>query len=306
MITTGNRMPKDSLNAHTQSHPPFRDLFVHFGNLLQAQRALHGTLSIPLNDSSAFNESAFPAGEPLAMRLEPKLFLTAFRQAAHEIWPVIGKEFPALQPDFYALSERLDTDDWCLGCLAVAVRGDGTALAAAADVAGVERDILLFAIRTAYSPCITSLRPLLAEQPSVVLWRKCFCPICGSDPDIGTLELHPDEKDYVVSQSGQSWLHCPQCGQHWRFTRVVCPSCGNQENDKLTRFSLPEVPHEYIYACDACGRYLPCLDLTAMPEANRQPDLFFTALTLVHLDAIAQERGYKPLSPVPWVTFGFA
>jgi FdhE protein len=306
MTSIDKCVTEEGLGIHAKHHPPFRQLLVHFSKILRAQRDICANINIAFDATRFFNETASLAGEPLNMRLAPELFLSAFRQAAHDIWPVISEELPLLQPDLQKLFERLNDDDWCLSCLAVAVRGDAAALQNAADMAGVEQDILLVAIRMAYAPCIASLRPILAEQPSVVLWRKCFCPICGSDPDIGTLELHPDENDYVVSQSGQSWLHCPQCGQHWRFTRVVCPSCGNQENDKLTRFSLPEIPYEYIYACDACHHYLPCLDLTAVPESDRKPDLLFASLKLVYLDAIAQERGYRPLSPVPWNSFDFA
>lgn len=305
MFVTDDCMLQAGLDAYANTHQPLAGVVTHFGRLLCAQRAVSATLPIAMPGAISVEEAVFLAGEPLGARLEPALFPSFFRQAAEALWPFLGEEFPPLREPLGLLAKILEQDSCCMDCLWAVVRGDAEALHRVASQAGVGQDMLLFALRTAYGPCIAALRPQLAELPLVTLWRKCFCPICGSDPDLETLELHPDEKDYVVSQSGEAWLHCPQCHQHWRFTRAVCPSCGNQENDKLTRLSLPDAPYEFLYACDACHKYLPCLDLTAMPENGRSPDLAFAALKMVHLDAIAQKRGYTPLSPAPWTGFGF-
>ena len=305
MVTNSSCLPRAGAIAYAEKHPPFKELLVHFSSLLCAQRDMADRLCDAFTDADLSNDAVALAGEPVAMSLAPALFLSAFRRSAQSIWPLMGKEFPMLQSPLRALEKQIMNDDWCMDCLRAAVRGEAEGLEQAAKTANVPPEVLLTALRAAYGPCISALRPKLAGQSSVVLWRKCFCPICGSDPDIGTLELHPEEGDFVVSTSGQAWLHCPQCEQHWRFTRVLCPACGNKENDKLVRLSLPETPNEHIYACDACRRYLPCLDLTALPDGDGGPDLYFAALKLVHLDAIAQEHGYTPLSPVPWATFGF-
>ena len=53
----------------------------------------------------------------------------------------------------------------------------------------------------------------------------------------------------------------------------------------MTRFSLPDSPHEYIHVCEECSQYLPCLDLV---ERSEPIDFDLAALGLVHLDAVAQ------------------
>ena len=159
------------------------------------------------------------------------------------------------------------------------------------------------ALRAAYGPCIAAQRPALLALAPANLWRNSHCPVCGSDPDLAVLENHPDPSEFLVSKSGELWHHCPVCAHRWRFVRMVCPGCGNQEHERITRFSLPDSPHEHIYACEDCQQYLPCLDTV---ENSAAVDFDLAALGLVHLDAVAQSRGYTPLSPAPWTALGLA
>jgi FdhE protein len=301
-----NSFSQAEVRAYAEQHPAFQELLARFSKLLCAQREMTEQLRDVLQDVDPLSGETLSAGEPLCMNIRPALLLEAFRRSARTLWPTVVQEFPVLQPAFTKITEKLADDSWCMDCLHASVRGEIERLENAAKQADVAPETLLFALRVAYAPCITALRPRLTDQPSVTLWRKSFCPICGADPDLGTLELHADEGSFVVAKSGQAWLHCPKCEHHWRFTRVLCPSCGNKENDQLHRLHLPEIPHEFVYACDACNHYLPFLDLTALPEGTAEPDLYFAALKLIHLDAVAQEKGYEPLSPAPWTVFGFA
>ena len=233
-------------------------------------------------------------------KLPQAFFVEPFKVAAAKMSRQLGELFSPVGESFNPLQQCLDDDAWITQCLSAVINGDAEALAAAAGSVDLRPEILLFYARAVYSPCVAALRPLLEEHPSVVLWRKRYCPICGSDPDLETLEIHADEADFVVSKSGQAWLHCPQCGLHWRFARAVCPSCGTQENSKLTRYSLPENPQEFIYACDACNHYLPCIDMADSSVSDAVVNMDCASLSLVHLDAMAQSRGYVPLSPAAW------
>jgi FdhE protein len=159
------------------------------------------------------------------------------------------------------------------------------------------------ALRAAYAPCIAAHKSVLTALAPVKLWRKPYCPVCGSDPDLAMLENHPDTSEFLVSKSGEIWHHCPTCTYRWRFVRMVCPGCGNQDHETLNRFSLPGSPREYIYACDKCRQYLPCLDLVERADAI---DFDLAALNAVHLDAAAQASGYTPISPALWTALGFA
>jgi len=293
-----------NLQACTRSHPGFHDIVASFKRVLLAQRQTVDSLSLHETCAITCTEDEFLSGTSLATKLHPAVFLKPFKQSAAKVWPELAKAFPALSESLEGLERELQNDVWCTACLEALVHGNGQSFEAALRAVQVEPQVLLACLRIAYVPCITAIRPVLAEHPSVKLWRKRFCPICGSDPDMGTLELHATGADFVVSKSGQAWLHCPQCGQHWRFSRAVCPACGTQENSSLTRYFLPEEPREFIYACDACKHYLPYKDLTENTDDTECFDRDATSLEFMHLDAMAQASGYEPLSPVLWANLG--
>lgn len=296
---------KDSiLNELAQKHEPFREIIERFGLLLRRQASMAAELPVIDMTMDSYDEKRFLGGEPLVSFIGSDLFGPLMRQAASGIWPLLGITFPPMSEALAALKQRLETDSaWLDLCLRAVVHGDVAALDTAAAKAGVTPDFLLMALRAAYGPCIASQKKTLLAQAPADLWRISHCPVCGSDPDMASLESHAEKTDFLVSKGGEIWHHCPVCSHHWRFMRLTCPGCGNQDHERLTRFSLADYPRENIYACEDCGRYLPCLDLL---ERFEDVDFGLAALGLVHLDAVAQSRGYAPLSPAPWTALGLA
>jgi len=112
-----------------------------------------------------------------------------------------------------------------------------------------------------------------------------LCPKCDSLPLLGVLRPEGD--------GGKRWLHCGFCGYEWAFRRILCPSCGEEREDKLPVYVAEQFPHIRVEACDTCMRHLRTIDLTkdgnAVPEAD---DLAAIPLTLW-----AQEFGYKRIFP---------
>lgn len=303
MAPTGSPSREDVLNELARIREPFREIINRFGLLLCRQAELRSELPHADVGAVSVDEERFLSGESLVSFTDPDAYIPAFKVASLRVWPVMGVIFPALAESLSELGRKLDTSSALASlCMKAVVHGDVEALESAASHAAVSPDFLLMALRAAYGPCVAVLKQSLVALAPTELWRKSYCPVCGSDPDLATLENHPDPSEFLVSKSGELWHHCPVCTHRWRFMRMSCPGCGNQDHQKLTRFSLPDSPHEHIYACEDCLQYLPCLDLV---ENSRQVDFDLASLGLVHLDAAAQSRGYTPLSPAPWTTFGF-
>ncbi|NCD25113.1 MAG: formate dehydrogenase accessory protein FdhE [Deltaproteobacteria bacterium] len=293
---------KESIfNDLARRREPFREIIERFGLLACRQADLRAELPLLDINTSAYDEDRFLEGEPLIMFVDPGVFGSILSQAASRIWPVLGITFPALREALAALECKLADNALLESCLRAVVHGDGKALEQGAALAGVTPDFLLMALRAAYAPCIAAQKETLLAQAPATLWRKSYCPVCGSDPDLATLENHPDPSEFLVSKSGEIWHHCPVCSHRWRFVRMVCPGCGNQDHEQMSRLTASESSHEHIYVCDQCHQYLPCLDLV---EKCDPIDLDLAALGLVHLDAVAQSRGYAPLSPAPWTALG--
>lgn len=304
MPSTGS-LGKEAVLKTTDTHlEPFREIIHRFALLLGRQAETRAALT-PV-DLGAFivDETRFLDGEPLVGFLDVELFAVPFRQAASTLWPVQGVVFPSLGEGLAALGHRLEVDaSWASKCLRAVALGDAEALQSAAALAGVTPDFLLLALRTAYAPCIAAHKEAMVSLAPVDLWRRPYCPVCGSDPDLAVLVNNPDPSEFLVSKGGEVWHHCPTCTHRWRFVRMVCPGCGNQDHKTMNRFSVPGSPREYIYSCDACRQYLPCLDLVERADAI---DFDQAALQTVHLDAAAQARGYTPISPALWTALGFA
>lgn len=304
MPSTGT-LDKEAVVTTTGTHlEPFRDIIDRFGLLLARQTETRAALQPADLGAMVVVEERFLSGEPLVSFLDPVLFEGPFRQSASQVWPVLGVIFPLLAESLAELRQKLEQDTaWTAQCLRAVAHGDADALEAASARAGVAPDFLLMALRTAYAPCVAVHKAAMTALAPVELWRKAHCPVCGSDPDLAVLESTSEPTEFLVSKGGEIWHHCPVCTHRWRFMRLACPGCNNQDHETLNRFSVPGMPREYIYACDACGQYLPCLDL--LERADRV-DFDLAALHAIHLDAAAQASGYRPLSPAPWTALGFA
>lgn len=304
MPSTGLKTKDAILNDLASRHEPFGEIINRFGLLLCRQAELSSELPVVDVSGVVVDGGRFLGGESLVAGMDCELLVPAFKASALRIWPVMGVLFTALAESLGVLGRKLEDDStWPSLCLRAVVHGDGEALDSAAAQAAVAPDFLLTALRAAYGPCIAAQKQTLLALAPADLWRKSHCPVCGSDPDLSTLENHPEPSDFLVSKSGELWHHCPVCAHRWRFMRMTCPGCGNQDHERLTRFSLPDSPREHIYACEDCGQYLPCLDLLENSDAI---DFDLASLGLVHLDAVAQSKGYTPLSPAPWTGMGLS
>jgi FdhE protein len=109
------------------------------------------------------------------------------------------------------------------------------------------------------------------------------CPTCGEKPVAAVLRPEGD--------GAKRFLLCSRCFNEWEFRRLLCPSCGEEDKDRLPVYTAEEFPHIRIEACDRCKVYLKAIDLTknglAVPEVDE--------LASVVLDVWASEHGYTKL-----------
>ncbi|HQR67127.1 MAG TPA: formate dehydrogenase accessory protein FdhE [Thermoanaerobaculia bacterium] len=117
--------------------------------------------------------------------------------------------------------------------------------------------------------------------------REGHCPFCGGRPIVSLLRSDP------ASHGAGRWLACGLCGTEWPFSRVRCPSCGEQKPDRLPSFGSEAHPLARLEACDACRRYVKSIDLTA--DARPIPEVDDLASIAMDLWAIGQ--GYERIEP---------
>jgi FdhE protein len=131
-----------------------------------------------------------------------------------------------------------------------------------------------------------SLRPFLekvAERYGDMIakstWSEGYCPICGNEPRIG--EIREEE--------GRRYLFCNQCGFEWKFRRIKCPFCGNEEQQSLAYFTVEGEEKCRVDVCNVCRRYVKIVDFRSREE---EANLDVEDIATLHLDILANEEGY--------------
>jgi FdhE protein len=120
--------------------------------------------------------------------------------------------------------------------------------------------------------------PQLEATPSV-------CPICGSAPLLGVLRPEGD--------GGRRCLVCSFCLHEWSFRRILCPTCGEEAENKLPVYVAEQLPHIRVEACDTCKLYIRTIDLTK--DGNAVP--LVDDLAAIPLTLWATEHGYSRAHP---------
>ncbi len=111
-------------------------------------------------------------------------------------------------------------------------------------------------------------------------WDRGECFVCGAKPIFGELRDNNLDKH----------LRCGRCGADWRFSRLQCLSCGNEDHRMLS-FLYSSDPREKsrLEVCEECKGYLKVITTFSPtpPELLHAEDL-----ATIHLDYAAQKRGY--------------
>jgi FdhE protein len=127
--------------------------------------------------------------------------------------------------------------------------------------------------------CAAQLRrPPLVTPPKL-------CPLCSSRPLLGVLRPEGD--------GGKRFLLCSFCSEEWEFRRILCPTCGEEGENKLPVYVAEQMKYLRVEACDTCKFYLRTVDLTKDGHAIPLVD----DLAAIPLTLWADEHGYARLQP---------
>ncbi|HET9408434.1 MAG TPA: formate dehydrogenase accessory protein FdhE [Candidatus Sulfotelmatobacter sp.] len=110
-----------------------------------------------------------------------------------------------------------------------------------------------------------------------------LCPFCGRKPGLGVLR--------PMGEGTARSLVCFLCLNEWEFRRLACPSCGEENSEKLAIYTADELNYIRLDCCDACKTYLKTVDLSKNGAASPWIDEMASA----PLDLWAAERGYQKL-----------
>jgi FdhE protein len=143
----------------------------------------------------------------------------------------------------------------------------------------VSDDLLTFLAENSIRPVFEAYACQLKGYVDQALWWRGYCPICGSMPFIAEFR-----------EEGERFLACSLCGFEWRFMRLKCPFCENEDHKKLRYFYVEsEGTANRVDVCEECKRYIKTLDTRKM-AGEIIP--IIEDMGTFHLDVLAQEEGY--------------
>lgn len=309
MLDSRNAIPAEKVAEshpsakHARNEVPYSaEIAKAFGKLSAARIECGKNLDLESISDIVHDPDQFTQGVHLLADVGPEPLRGAYRQAASWMMPELIRSFPGIAEELRILESAFAQSPKLVDALFnMLANNDTEALVRFSATLGISERTFSFAgleiLKTCIQRAAELLGPLIADTP----WSKGNCPICGSCPDMALLRPKaPEPSEYLVSKSGQLWLHCSLCAHQWRFLRSKCPHCGDTEPDGLLYYASAERRGERFYACSRCNRYFNCLDLT---ENDTETDMTLAPFSLIHLDCLAREKGFIPLAELPWNQF---
>jgi FdhE protein len=140
-----------------------------------------------------------------------------------------------------------------------------------------------FLPRAFLQPYATFLAARMPTPPPQTSSR--LCPLCRARPLLGILRPEGD--------GAKRSLLCSFCSQEWDFRRILCATCGEEDEKKLPVYVAEQFPHIRVECCDTCKFFLRTIDLTKDGHAIPVVD----DLAALPLSLWASEQGYTRLQP---------
>jgi FdhE protein len=274
-------IPDSATKLLSEKYPHCAELLSAFAPLLELQFAVAASLprpELPAPERDLFLQGKawlLPDKANLGVYLDEP-FLDAAPDRADEAAPAL----PALRGPLKELGAFLRSQRGaCRDLIALALMGNGHRVPYWSKKHGQNKDAAaLFAAQLAGA---AARRVAGAAAPLLPSWDKGWCPICGRRPHAG----------YLGDREGRRFLQCSLCGHTRRFSRTVCPLCGEARTEKLRVFFLEGDALARAEGCGTCGRYLLMPDLR---ESLGGIPLELITLCLMPLDLLMREQGYLP------------
>jgi FdhE protein len=270
------------LPALTNLLEAFKELSIETA-VLKAELSEREPMALPEVDKDAFRQ-----GVPFA---DMEMFCVNgddLRLAQDRIGPAIRKGFPKLDAAVTALSTGLKNG--AIDAEAVIrslLKDNRELLEQTATAIEADAEVMRFILGRFVKPFVEARAELMARHIEGLEWNRGYCPVCGSWPSLSIIR----------EQEGQRWLMCSLCSHQWRFMRLQCPFCDNQDAERMEMVFSEGRESERAEVCHVCRKYLVGIDARDRVD---DPVMEVVPLMLVYLDLLAQGEGFAPGAVTDW------
>ena len=267
------------IDAIIQEKPSHKEVLEFLKEVMTEQhRTRTGTKTVPIRIDGEKTQ-AFIEGHPLLDKRELSLDMPAATRLFKKLCRLLGRREETSE-DVKRVNQALRNKDLNLVEL---FKHAGTEndeyVRAISKKLEVREDILLFLAVNSVRPIFEAYANELKDRVDQEMWRKGYCPICGVMPLIAELR-----------EEGARFLVCSLCGFEWKFMRLRCPSCGNDDHEALRYFYTKSGgATNRIDICEKCRRYIKTFDTR---EMTGEVIPIVEDVGTLYLDVLAQEAGY--------------
>ncbi|GAB6271095.1 MAG: formate dehydrogenase accessory protein FdhE [Smithella sp.] len=276
------------LDRAIEQNPHSKELLKAFGPIIARQRQLANSINLPKLDYSSIDKVKLRAGVSVIEQINLFAPDDPLTEIALSLTEAVKEALPKLAGELDRLSDLIQKDKLCLADYFATQPGDENK-----TMARWGNDLKISPSNMSFLLSLIE-RVLLerrAREATAALgefaWEKGYCPVCGEFPSIALIE----------EDGGKRFLYCSSCGQEWRYTRVICPYCEKEAPKEMDYFYVENKTQESAFVCDQCKKYLVTLYRAGRLHVR---DMDISAIALVHMDMIMQDKGYEPMTACPW------
>jgi FdhE protein len=276
------------LDRAIEQNPHSKELLKAFGPIIARQRQLVNSINLPKLDYSSIDKVKLRAGVSVIQQINLFAPDDPLTEIALSLTEAVKEALPKLAGELDRLSDLIQKDKLCLADYFATQPGDENK-----TMARWGNDLKISPSNMSFLLSLIE-RVLLerrAREATAALgefaWEKGYCPVCGEFPSIALIE----------EDGGKRFLYCSSCGQEWRYTRVICPYCEKEAPKEMDYFYVENKTQESAFVCDQCKKYLVTLYRAGRLHVR---DMDISAIALVHMDMIMQDKGYEPMTACPW------
>jgi FdhE protein len=278
---------KERIARFQKERPHYREILDLYALILEAQVKSLSQLKITVPKvNKKLVKSRLTQGLPLLGREGFAIDLEAAQRLFYTLRAIGQRSTPKLGEEIPKITAAADAGELDLRDL-LSHHYDELYLEHEADRCGLDKGILIFLAQASVRPFVLAQMEQLQGAFSPEEWLGEQCPLCGSAPQMAQLK----------DEGGKRYLLCHFCGCQWRWERIACPLCRNQDSESLHYLYSEEEEAYRVDLCDRCKGYIKTVDARKL---NYEPSLDLEDIVTIHLDILAMEKGYRRSAPTPW------
>lgn len=233
-----------------------------------------------LENKTIVNDQEIPSSAPVIPQIELAIDYVQFEDFATKLVALLEEKQPQLSDQFKKVLTLFNSETG-QQLFKAAVEMNGAYFEKISKESNIDDWLVPFVIENAVRPYLqkaaVELKPTLDK---IKLPKQC--PACGEPARLA-----------AINKDGKKDIHCPRCYHAWTEKKISCSHCGTDNHENIVILQIEDESMGEVHACKSCNSYTKVLK-TANMLSVPTPDML--DIKTIHLDYIAQDKGYGPIS----------